>query len=95
MLYEKKTEYYVSLFAAGLSNDGVRLVRGTVLQKIRLGAGSRQAISVKKSWGGYRRTTPSIVACVNTVQKQIAKNVAEGVEVALCGLSDGVNDART
>ena len=41
----------------GLSNNDVGASGGTVIQEIRPGAGFKPAISLKKSWGSYRRTT--------------------------------------
>ena len=42
----------------GLSDDDVGAARGTVFQEIRPDVlVSKPAISLKKSWGGYRRTT--------------------------------------
>ena len=47
----------------GQSNDDVGVSRDTVFQEIRPGAGFQPAISLKKSSGGYRRTTlPLILA---------------------------------
>ena len=46
----------IGLFAKGLSNNGVGVGTGTVLQELRPGC-LKPAIPLKKSWGGYRRTT--------------------------------------
>ena len=45
------------LVCKGRSNDDVGGTRGTGVQEIRPVAGSEPAISLKKSRGGYRRTT--------------------------------------
>ena len=46
------------LVCKGLSIDDVGVSRETVLQETRPGAGFETAdFSLKKSWGGYRRTT--------------------------------------
>ena len=62
LCYEEKVFMYF-LGCKGLSNDDVEVAGGTVLQGIRPGAGFKTAaISLKKRWGGYRRTTPMLIA---------------------------------
>ena len=57
----KRMSSQVFLFRKGLSNDGVGgVVRGAVFQQIQPDVlVSKPAISLKKKWGSYRRTTPS------------------------------------
>ena len=44
----------------GLSTDDVGVAKGTVFQEIRPRAGFKTGDFIhKKSWGGYRRTTPA------------------------------------
>ena len=56
MLLEKKFPYIFLFAKKGLSTDDVGVARGTVFQEVRPGAGFKNGVLLKKSWGGYRRT---------------------------------------
>ena len=49
----------VSLVCKGPSIDDVGVLKDTMFQEIRPGAGFETVISLMKSWGGYRSKTPS------------------------------------
>ena len=55
--YEKTMSCYF-LVRKGRSNDDVGVARGTVFQSYGGELALKPAILLKKSWGGYRRTSP-------------------------------------
>ena len=56
---EKKKIFMYFLACKGRSNDDVGVARGTAFQQTWPRAGFKTGDFVKKSWGGYRRTTLS------------------------------------
>ena len=59
---QEEGRYETQVFACvlvckGISNGDVGVAKGTVFEDMRPGVGFKPAISFKKSWGGYRRTT--------------------------------------